>query len=303
MIQYKWNSYAARAHWLSAAIYLGYTGTLALYINDIYLRDEKFVNGIRINPPPNTNLLIALGILLIRAVLIDGKQVMVEGLEYFEDPWNYVDVLNVGLGYWNIYNQLYSGTLELVTKLVLVGVILAGLLKLFFFMRIVERFSYIVTMITSVFADLQTFLLFYFILIVMFSLVFDLISTNPAPEYAKVGPFVGNLFATLRLSLGDFDFGVLVETDPENGALSKEQHWLFWAAWLLMVIFSALIFLNFIIAEVSNSYSKINDNINELVYKERAKLIHEAEGVMAKKARETNKTKFPTFIITREQDR
>jgi uncharacterized protein (DUF2164 family) len=60
-----------------------------------------------------------------------------------------------------------------------------------------------------------------------------------------------------------------------------------------MVVFSALIFLNFIIAEVSNSYSNINANVSKLVYKERAKLINEAEDVMSKKERETNLVKFP----------
>jgi hypothetical protein len=60
-----------------------------------------------------------------------------------------------------------------------------------------------------------------------------------------------------------------------------------------MVVFSALIFLNFIIAEVSNSYSNINASVSKLVYKERAKLINEAEDVMSKKERETNLVKFP----------
>jgi len=240
--------------------------------------------------------------LLLRAVYIDMTQFRVAGAQYFGDAWNWVDLINIGLGYWNIYNQLYCGTLELTTKLVLIALIMTTLSKLFFYMRIVESFSYIVTMILSVFRDLTTFLAFYAILIVMFSLIFDVISRNPAGEYALIGPFAGNLFSTLRLSLGDFDFGVLAETDAKKGALDSDQHLLYWLVWLAMVIFSALIFLNFIIAEVSNSYSKINENISELVYQERAKLINEAEDVMSKKARETNKQRFPTFIITREQD-
>ena len=185
IIQYKWNCYAARSHWLSGLVYLGYTVVLAMYINDIYLKTEKFdpKTGIRLNPPPNKPLLLALGILLLRAVQIDLTQFRVAGLHYFDDLWNLNDLLNIGLGYWNIYNQLYSGTLELVTKLVMIGVLLSCLLKVFFFMRIVEKFSYIVTMILSVFIDLRTFITFYFILILMFSLIFDIISRNPSDEY------------------------------------------------------------------------------------------------------------------------
>jgi len=57
------------------------------------------------------------------------------------------------------------------------------LLKTFFFMRIVKSFSYIVTMIISVVADLKVFMLFFFILIIMFSMIFDIIAPNPADEY------------------------------------------------------------------------------------------------------------------------
>jgi len=126
-------------------------------------------------------------------------------------------------------------------------------MKMFFFMRIIEQFSYIVTMITMVINDLQVFMLFFMILIIMFSMIFDVISKNEAPEYRHVGYYAGNVFTTLRLSLGDFDFTAI----DEDSDLSQDQHILFWATWVLMVIFSALIFLNFIIAEVSNSYNTV----------------------------------------------
>jgi hypothetical protein len=88
------------------------------------------------------------------------------------------------------------------------------MLKTFFFMRIVKSFSYIVTMIFSVVGDLKVFLLFFVILIVMCSMIFDIIAINKSPEYAFIGPYMGNMMSTLRLSLGDFDFGAL--TDKET---------------------------------------------------------------------------------------
>lgn len=65
-----------------------------------------------------------------------------------------------------------------------------------------------------------------------------------------------------------------------------------------MVVFSSLIFLNFIIAEVCNSYSEVKSNIEALIYKERAFLIAEAEDIMTKKSK-SNSNLFPKFIISR----
>ena len=101
-------------------------------------------------------------------------------------------------------------------------------------------------------------------------------SRNDSAEYQHVGWFMGNFLTTLRLSLGDFDFGVL-----EGDNLDADQHVLFWIIWTVMVVLSSLIFLNFIIAEVSNSYSTINKQINALIYKERASLIQESEDIMS----------------------
>ena len=60
---------------------------------------------------------------------------------------------------------------------------------------------------------------------------------------------------------------------------------MFWAVWVIMVIFSSLIFLNFIIAEVSNSYSNCREKIDQNIQKERAMLIAEAEDFYSAEAK------------------
>lgn len=57
--------------------------------------------------------------------------------------------------------------------------------------------------------DLKVFMIFFILIIIMFSLIFDIIAPTPAEEYAHVGRFCGNVLTTLRLSLGDFDFTIL----------------------------------------------------------------------------------------------
>lgn len=77
---------------------------------------------------------------------------------------------------------------------------------------------------------------------------------------------------------------------------------MFWVVWVIMVIFSALIFLNFIIAEVSASYDTVKSNIDALIYKERAILINEAEDIMSNNTRKNNKLKFPKYIVIRDME-
>lgn len=71
--------------------------------------------------------------------------------------------------------------------------------------------------------------------------------------------------------------------------------------WFIMVVFCALVFLNFIIAEVTNSYQTVKDSIHALIYKERAGLISEAEDVMPDSMKQDSR-RFPKYIVSREVD-
>lgn len=156
-------------------------------------------------------------------------------------------------------------------------------------------------MINRVFVDLLVFLLFFIIQVIMFAQLFNVISPPavfaedehdlPNSEYRHIGMWMGNLLTVLRLSLGDFTFDVLNEPDHvlnddktlslNPHRVSPTQHIIFWTVWILMVVFSSLVFLNFIIAEVSNSYHKVLSEIDSLIYRERATLTQEAEDIMS----------------------
>jgi hypothetical protein len=57
-------------------------------------------------------------------------------------------------------------------------ILIQQIIKSFFFLRIFETLSYIVTMINQVIYDLRIFLLFYGILIYFFSLVFAVVGVG-----------------------------------------------------------------------------------------------------------------------------
>ena len=61
---------------------------------------------------------------------------------------------------------------------------------------------------------------------------------------------------------------------------------------------TCIIFLNFIIAEVSSSYEGVKMHIHGLILKERASLIKESEDMMQQDSMQDLKY-FPKYLITR----
>ena len=77
--------------------------------------------------------------------------------------------------------------------------------------------------------------------------------------------------STLRLSMGDF------QAIEPSIFLEVHENYIFWVLWLLVVVVTCIIFLNFIIAEASASYAKVVENLNAMTNKEKAAMIKETE--------------------------
>lgn len=181
----------------------------------------------------------------------------------------------------NCVTQLTAGPFELPSKIMMILIIFFGLLRTFTFLKIVASLSPIVTMLTNVVYDLRIFLFFYLILTVLFSLLLGIIGLGnrfvdgpfkdahgtdaeaealeageefsyPGIEYEVVGLFVGNIISTLRMSLGDFGFDAAIELD-------QAENYVYWIMWVLIILITCIIFLNFIIAEASASYEKVSE--------------------------------------------
>lgn len=89
----------------------------------------------------------------------------------------------------------------------------------------------------------------------------------PGVEYKEIGLFIGNVFDVLRTTLGDYN---CISTSMY---LDESETYIFWLAWMIVVIVGCIIFLNFIIAEASASYEKVSGRLAEFIMKEKANLI------------------------------
>ena len=72
--------------------------------------------------------------------------------------------------------------------------------------------------------------------------------------------------------MGDFDFDA-------STYLTQQENTIYWIIWLMVVVLTCIVFLNFIIAEASASYEKVKYNLVAMINKEKASLVAEAEGM------------------------
>lgn len=112
-------------------------------------------------------------------------------------------------------------------------------------------------------------MLFYMLLIYMFSLILGVIgwqnytrtpelweefqktSVYPGVEYKHVGHFIGNMLTIARMTIGENEFSAshYIDNVPKNVIV-----FLVWGVVLFMMI---IIYLNFIVAEAKSSFERV----------------------------------------------
>lgn len=185
--------------------------------------------------------------------------------------------------------------LEIGRKVVVICLAFLMLIKTFFFMRLFRSMAHLVAMMQQVFIDLQAFLLFFFILLWITSLILSTLqlgnyegarsanlrakaqaASYPGIEYQHLPRWLKPIFAVVRIALGDFDYAESVD-------LPAFENLLYWATWLILVVLTCIIFLNFIIAEVGASYGAVKCKVGGLIEQDRAQLINEADDMLLAK--------------------
>lgn len=90
------------------------------------------------------------------------------------------------------------------------------------------------------------------------------------------------------------DFGVIAAADY----LTPEENYLFWLVWLLTAVLTCIIFLNFIVAEASASYTEVSEQLENYIQQQRADLVAEAESLIPNSVKSAKR--YPKFIISRK---
>lgn len=148
--------------------------------------------------------------------------------------------------------------------------VLTLVVKTFFYLRIFPSLTPIVVMITEVVYDLRIFLMFYLILIGAFCNIFAVLGlgnytgdgkidrSSSGKEYESIGLHIGEFFWTFKISLGDFS------AITPSKSLNKAENIIFWITWVLCVLITCIIFLNFVVAEACASYGRIKESLEQV---------------------------------------
>ena len=132
-------------------------------------------------------------------------------------------------------------------------IIIFSFVKVNFFLRAFDGFSFLVSMMIGVFKELRHFMAFFAFAIfefgILFSLLLPLGTLTEGEDTTYEGiDIVSYYMMVFQASVGDFDVDLLKSAgDKYNVVIS-------WLIWVVAALILNVIFMNFIIAVISESY-------------------------------------------------
>jgi len=120
---------------------------------------------------------------------------MVGFVKYISIKENLLDMAYLGFGAANPIDHYTHSPFHIRGKLIFIAVIFLAMMRTFKFLRVIESFSPIVTMVLGVIYDMQAFLLFYFILCLLMSAIVGIIGVSNV--YIN-NPLIPNLFYAIH---------------------------------------------------------------------------------------------------------
>ena len=208
-------------------------------------------------------------------------------MKYFSEIWNLFDISLAVLYYGYVCAQLIQKNYDL--TVLECAIVIVSFLKLTFYLRIFDGLGFLVQMIVSVLKDLTNFLLFFCLFVVFCGIFMTIIMKNISGDYPETHG-LGTFILAFRMSIGDFS--------TDSFSMNDNQRLLTWGIWIALMLFGNVIFMNFIIAVVSESYENCMSKMFAQSYKVKLDMIVEKESIMTDEELENNEF-FPNYILLR----
>ena len=193
LIDFKWQEYGMRHHLVGSLMQFLQIIILCLYVDTIYIHNQLCSgHGDDITCEDNVYAFVLLGGVVYPLVyeLIHCCKL---GLTSYITSINHIlDIIYIGCSIAMTFVHVIIPPIKIVPQIVMISVTLLSIIRCFKFMRIFTVFSPIVIMLHTVVIDLQAFMLFYTILIGLFSLLFGILGLGSMN--ANVNPLFAATF-------------------------------------------------------------------------------------------------------------
>eukprot|EP00347_Sterkiella_histriomuscorum_P005218 403357440 len=291
IINFKWNSYTKTFFQTQFNIFLIFC--LSFMIEILYsliLVDRKSdpITDNR-NPIVQYSLKSVSLLVLIYFLVYEIKQA-VRQENYLKEIWNFFDYTLI-VTYVLLTSLEASYPYEDYIIILKLAIVFLTFLKINFFLRIYDGFSFLVSMMAAVFVDLKYFIGFFLIFILQFGLVFAILfDAISIEEYQGIGIFAYIMMA-FRTSSGDFNVDSYKDQSSALVIIS-------WIIWIIAVMLLNVMFMNFIIAVISESYEKVMQKLVAESYRVKVQMIVERELHFTGEEL-TSEKYFPKYMILR----
>ena len=175
------------------------------------------------------------------------------------------------------------------------------LAKVVYLIRVFKQLNFLVTMFILVVREIFYFMILFTIFLLTFAESFHVVEVDIS-SYGRTPPILAYVVSVLRCAMGDFsiisvDYGFDVIKGEEY--LFTRQRMLFmFIIFIVCAFFMFIIFMNFIIAVITEAYRKVIKNKEAFDYQQRAMMINEREDYFTQKELD-NQEYFPKIIIVR----
>ena len=209
---------------------------------------------------------------------------------YITSYWNLNDLLFIFVYTTYFILSFYIPENEYAFKILQLAIVIFSFIKVSYLIRVWKPVSFLVTMLTLVFKELFYFF-FYFLLVISTLTVMAQIIINQSGDGYKGVAEAANFLIVLRQASGDTDTSTIIDGTRDFKLLA-------WLLWFVILIVGNIVFMNFIIAVVSESYENCMEKKVQIIYDIKLEMIAEFESMMPDRVFKREEW-FPKFIIIR----
>ena len=186
--------------------------------------------------------------------------------EYFFDAWNYMELLGNFFYAWGTYLDIMRSELDDEMRLVLSFSVIFTLIKVVYLIRVFRQLNFLVTMFMTVVSEVFYFVILFTIFLITFAESFSLVGVDVS-AYGRIPGLFGHFVQILRCAMGDFSilnpyegFDLIDDPDAEDDSKYRHSYIIVIFTFIIFLIccfFMFMIFMNFIIAVIGQSYHKV----------------------------------------------